>query len=80
MLAKVCGYKSSPVKEVPAESGNFPWYMTDGIAVLEDSYTEVVMNVIDYALNCQLFSNVARPRSKRDVHEQYSQFCINCFV
>ena len=34
MLAKVCGYKSSPVKEVPAESGNFPWYMTDGIAVL----------------------------------------------
>ena len=37
------------VQEVPADSGNFPWYMTDSTAVLEDSYSEVVMNVIiDY--------------------------------
>ena len=46
-----------------ADSGNFPWYMTDSIAVLEDSYSEVVVNVIDLALNWQLFSDVGRPRS-----------------
>jgi len=32
------------------------WYMTDSIAVLEDSYREVIVNVIDLALNWQLFS------------------------
>ena len=37
--------------------------MTDSIAVLEDSYSEVVVNVIDLALNWQLFSDVGRPRS-----------------
>ena len=37
-----------------------PWYMTDSTAVLEDSYSEVVVNVIDLALNWQL---VGRPRS-----------------
>ena len=37
--------------------------MTDSVAVLEDSYSEVVMNVIDLALNWQLFSDVGRPRS-----------------
>ena len=46
-----------------ADSGNFPWYMTDSIAVLEDSYSEVVVDVIDLALNWQLFSDVGRPRS-----------------
>ena len=51
------------VQEVPADSGNFPWYMTDSTAVLEDSYSEVVVNVIDLALNLQLFSDVGRPRS-----------------
>ena len=51
------------VQEVPVDSGNFPWYMTDSIAVLEDSYSEVVVNVIDLALNGQLFSDVGRPRS-----------------
>ena len=51
------------VQEIPADSGNFPWYMTDSVAVLEDSYSEVVMNVIDLALNWQLFSDVGRPRS-----------------
>ena len=51
------------VQEVPADSGNFPWYMTESIAVLEDSYSEVVVNVIDLALNWQLFSDVGRPRS-----------------
>jgi len=35
--------------------------MTDAIAVLEDSHSEVVMNVVD--LVWQLFSDVARPRS-----------------
>ena len=50
------------VQEVPADSGNFPWYMTDSTAVLEDS-SEVVVNVIDLALNWQLFSDVGRPRS-----------------
>ena len=34
------------------------WYMTDSIAVLEDSYSEVVVNVIDLALNWQLFSDL----------------------
>ena len=51
------------VQEVPADSGNFPWYMTDSIAVLEDSYTEVVVNVIVLALNWQLFSDVGRLQS-----------------
>ena len=51
------------VQEVPADSENFLWYMTDSIAVLEDSYSEVVVNVIDLALNWQLFSDVGRPRS-----------------
>ena len=38
--------------------------MTDSVAILEDlSYSEVVMNVIDLALNWQLFSDVGRPRS-----------------
>jgi len=51
------------VQEVPAYSGNFPWYMTDSTAVLEDSYSEVIVNVIDLTLNWQLFSDVGRPRS-----------------
>ena len=36
---------------------------TDSTAVLEDSYSEVVVNVLDLALNWQLFSDVERPRS-----------------
>ena len=50
------------VQEIPADSGNFPWYMTDSVAVLEN-YSEGVVNVIDLALNWQLFSDVGRPRS-----------------
>ena len=34
------------VQEVPADSGKFPWYMTDSIAVLEDSYSEIVVNIM----------------------------------
>jgi len=49
------------VQEVPAELWKFPWYMIDSTVVLEDSYSEVVMNVIDLALNWQLFSDVGRP-------------------
>jgi len=48
------------VQEVPADSRNFPWY---SIAVLEDSYSKEVVNVIDLALNWQLFSDVGRPQS-----------------
>ena len=51
------------VQEIPADSGNLPCYMTDSVAVLEDSYSKVVVNVIDLALNWQLFSDVGRPRS-----------------
>ena len=51
------------VQEIPADSGNFPSYMTDSVAVLEDSYTEVIVNLIDLALDWQLFSDVGRPRS-----------------
>jgi len=50
-------------QEVPADSGNFLWYMTNSIAVLEDSYSEVIVNVIDLALNWQLFFDIGRPRS-----------------
>jgi len=46
------------VQEVLADSGNFPWYMTDSIAVLEDSYSEVVVNVIDLALNSDMASSM----------------------
>jgi len=63
------------VQEVPADSGNFPWYMADSTAVLEDSYSEVIVNVIDLALNWQLFSlRCSRPRSfvNVTVHEPLS--------
>ena len=63
------------VQEVPADTGKFLWYMTISIAVLEDSYSEVIVNVIDLALNWQLFSNVRRPRSFVNV-----SVCISCFV
>ena len=33
------------------------------VAVLEDSYSEVVVNVIDLALSWHLLSNVGRPQS-----------------
>ena len=51
------------VQEVPADSEIFPLYITNSTAVLEDSYSEVVVNVIHLALNWQLFSDVGRPRS-----------------
>jgi len=51
------------VQGVPADSGNLPWYMTDSVAVLEDSYSKVIMIAIDLTLNWQVFSNVGRPRS-----------------
>ena len=38
-------------------------HMTDSTAVLEDSYSEVVVNVIDLEVNRQLFSDVGRPPS-----------------
>ena len=59
-----CHPAATLVQEEPEDSENFPWYMTDGIAVLEDSYSEVVVNVLDdLAFNWQLFSDVGRPRS-----------------
>ena len=71
------------VQEVPADSGNFPWYMTDSTAVLEDSYSEVVLNVIvDLAveLAALLRCRETTKLCKHDVREQYSRSCINCFV
>jgi len=53
------------VQKVRADSGNFPWYMTDSIAVLQDSYGEVVVNAIDFTLNWQFFSDVGRPLRHR---------------
>ena len=41
------------LQEIP---GNVPWYMTDSIAVLEDGYSEVVVNVMALELKWQLFS------------------------
>ena len=57
------------VQEVPADSGNFPWYMTDSIAVLEDSYSKVVVNVTD------LLAALLQCR-ECDVHKQYSRSCF----
>jgi len=37
--------------------------MTDSTAVVEDKYSEVIVNVIDLALNWQLFFDVGRPRT-----------------
>ena len=74
------------VQEVPAYSGNFPQYMTDSIAVLEDSYSKVVVNVTDLTLNWQLFCDVGRPRSfvllifSTLLHVcLYQLFCVECF-
>ena len=66
------------VQEVPADSGNFPWYMTDSTAVLEDSYSEVVVNVIGphVELATLLRRRETTKLCKRDVHEQYSRSCI----
>ena len=75
---------ASLVQEVPADFGNFPWYMTDIIAVLEDSYSEVVVNVIDVSLSWYLFSDVGRPRSFVNMMSTNSALdpsvCISCFV
>ena len=64
------------VQEVPADSGNFPWYMTDSIAVLEDtelqrSRRECYLPRIELAalLRCRETTKLC----KRDVHEQYSR-------
>ena len=56
------------VQEVPADSGNFPWYMTDTTAVLEDSYSE------DLTMNWQLFSDVGRPQSFVNMMSMKSTF------
>ena len=46
------------LQETPA-----PWYMTNSIPVLEDGYSEVVVNVMALALMWQLFSPMkGRPR------------------
>jgi len=63
LTIQVISIAATLVQEVPADSGNFPQYMTDSIAVLDDSYSKVVVNVIDLALNWQLFSDVGRPQS-----------------
>jgi len=56
------GYLTATLlQEIPAESGNFLWYMTDSVAILQDSYSGVVMNIMDLTLNLQLFSNEGRP-------------------
>ena len=41
------------LQEIP---GNVLWYMTDSIAVLEDGYSKVVVNVMALELKWQLFS------------------------
>ena len=52
--------------EIP---GNVPWFMTDSIAVLEDGYNEVVVNVMALELKC---SSSRRCReTTHDDHEQY---------
>jgi len=66
-LLKVCGYKSSRCHSCAGSTSRlwkFPVVHDHGIAVLEDSYSEVVVNVsIDLALNWQFFSDVVRSRS-----------------
>ena len=46
-------FAATLLQEIP---GNVPWYMTDSIAVFEDGYSEVVVNVIALELKCQLLS------------------------
>ena len=36
-------------QEIP---GNVPWFMTESIAVLEDGYSEVVVNIMALELKC----------------------------
>ena len=45
------------LQEIP---GNVTWYMTDSIAVLEDGYSEVIVNVLALVLKWQLFSQMKR--------------------
>jgi len=48
------------LQKIPTDSGNFLWYVTDSVAILQHSYSEVVVNAMDLAMN-QLFSDVGRP-------------------
>ena len=64
------------LQEIP---GNVPWYMTDSIAVLEDGYSEVGLNVMAVAFKSGSFSRRCR-ETTHDDHEQYWRrlyFC-NC--
>ena len=57
------------MQEVPADSGTY------STAVLEDSYSKVIVNVsIDLTSNWQVFSNVGRPRSFVNVMSANSTF------
>ena len=40
---------ATPPQEIP---GNVPWFMTNNIAVLEDGYSQVVVNVMALELKC----------------------------
>ena len=58
-------------QEIP---GNVPWFMTDSIAVLEDGYSEVVVNVMALELKC---SSSRRCReTTHDDHEHYRRLFV----
>ena len=39
------------LQEVPTDSGNFSWHVANDHAVLQDSYSEVILNIVNLALN-----------------------------
>ena len=73
--------KSSPRKCHSSASGNFLWYMTDSITVLEGNYSEVAVNVT--ALVPALLAGVETTQlCNHDDHKHFSRFFIlcSCFV
>ena len=57
------------VQEILADSGSFPWYTTDSVAVHEDSYSDVVVNVIDLPV-VELGSGAMSEKSGEDEAEE----------
>ena len=50
-------------KYIPTDSGYFSWHVINDHAVFQDSYSEVILNIVDLTFNQSLFSDVGRPHS-----------------
>ena len=47
--------------DVPTDSGCFSCHVANDYVVLQDSYSEVILNIVGLTFDQYLFSNVGRP-------------------